>query len=597
MPDISLTNFDPRIAELQRQQQLAQLLQQQASEPVVSTGSYRGIQAPISPLSGLAKLLEAYAGGRKSRANAKEQADIQEGQRKEALAALDKMSAPMQSDLTNPSLPQLPQDPNGGLLSALKGRLGMGSAPAPAPPQAAPMPPPQAGPPQVPQGPPPGPPQAPPEGPPGALPPPQTVEQVGAQDRMTPASPQHATTWQERQHMAEQAMISGNPYLEKLAPQLVEQAQRDRMMSAFADQGHSEGGSDDMKAAVQRHIMAGDFKGALALMDKPVEASIKPLVVNNQVIKGDGKGGYSPVFDARTQWRQVPVPDSMKSSVPPGEVVLTNDTGDVKVVKASDAKSMLAQQQESQLVAQRTAPAWANVGISRERLNFDKEQKANAIFDPETINAMAQQAWTGDKSVFQNLGRGVQGAQNIAALRREIYAQGAATGKTPAQLAQMNAQFMGDVSAARAAGTRVGGAMVATSELPGLVAQSSQAYAKLPRTNFKPFNQLEHLVMSGSASPEQAAAYTADFAVVNAYARAISPTGQPHIADQKRAADLLSRASGPQEHEAVLRQIINESNIIKQGATQALHPEAHPAAPAAAPGHVRTYNPATGRLE
>jgi hypothetical protein len=222
----------------------------------------------------------------------------------------------------------------------------------------------------------------------------------------------------------------------------------------------------------------------------------------------------------------------------------------------------------------------ARLGVEQDRLRFDQSQKAEAVFDPATITAMAQQAWAGDKSVFSNLGRGVQGAQNIAALRKEIYAQGALNGKTPTQLAQMNAQFMGDAAAARTAGSRVGAASVSTEELPGLVQQSSEAYSKLPRTQFKPFNQLQQAVMNQTASPEQAAAYAADFAVVNAYARAVSPSGQPHVADQKRGAELLSNVSGPAEHDAVLKQIIKETAVIKAGAQRALHPESGGAAPA-----------------
>lgn len=219
------------------------------------------------------------------------------------------------------------------------------------------------------------------------------------------------------------------------------------------------------------------------------------------------------------------------------------------------------------------------LGVSQARLKEEirhngatEAEKAQAVFDPATITAMAQQAWAGDKSVFSNLGRGTQGAENIAALRKEIYAQGALNGKTPAQLAQMNAEFAGATAAARTAGTRVGAATVSTEELPGLIQQSSDAYSKLPRTQFKPFNQLEHAVMSQTASPEQAAAYAADFAVINAYARAVSPTGQPHIADQKKGADLLSHVSGPAEHEAVLQQIMKETAVIKAGAQRALHP-------------------------
>lgn len=55
------TAYEDRLAAIDRAQKMAEMLQQQAYEPLQSTGGYKGIPAPISPLSGLAKMLEAYS--------------------------------------------------------------------------------------------------------------------------------------------------------------------------------------------------------------------------------------------------------------------------------------------------------------------------------------------------------------------------------------------------------------------------------------------------------------------------------------------------------------------------------------------------------
>ncbi len=62
-PYISMTNDDPDLIKIQRQQRLADMLQQQAMQdiPINSSG---GIQAPISPFSVLAKALSGYAAKR-----------------------------------------------------------------------------------------------------------------------------------------------------------------------------------------------------------------------------------------------------------------------------------------------------------------------------------------------------------------------------------------------------------------------------------------------------------------------------------------------------------------------------------------------------
>ena len=56
-------DYNTRLAAIQRNEKLAQIMQQQAFQPV-DIQSYLGIQAPISPLSGLAKVLQAYMGAK-----------------------------------------------------------------------------------------------------------------------------------------------------------------------------------------------------------------------------------------------------------------------------------------------------------------------------------------------------------------------------------------------------------------------------------------------------------------------------------------------------------------------------------------------------
>tara|TARA_R110000868_G_scaffold346723_1_gene607870 strand:+ start:61 stop:1650 length:1590 start_codon:yes stop_codon:yes gene_type:complete len=58
-------DYNTRLAAIQRNEKLAQIMQQQAFKPI-DIQSYNGIQAPISPLSGLAKVLQAYMGAKGS---------------------------------------------------------------------------------------------------------------------------------------------------------------------------------------------------------------------------------------------------------------------------------------------------------------------------------------------------------------------------------------------------------------------------------------------------------------------------------------------------------------------------------------------------
>ena len=53
--------YSAELAAIQRRERMAQIMQQQAFQPI-EINSYQGIQAPISPLSGLAKMLQMYLG-------------------------------------------------------------------------------------------------------------------------------------------------------------------------------------------------------------------------------------------------------------------------------------------------------------------------------------------------------------------------------------------------------------------------------------------------------------------------------------------------------------------------------------------------------
>ena len=53
--------YSAELAAIQRRERLAQVMQQQAFQPL-EINSYQGIQAPISPLSGIAKALQMYLG-------------------------------------------------------------------------------------------------------------------------------------------------------------------------------------------------------------------------------------------------------------------------------------------------------------------------------------------------------------------------------------------------------------------------------------------------------------------------------------------------------------------------------------------------------
>lgn len=180
--------------------------------------------------------------------------------------------------------------------------------------------------------------------------------------------------------------------------------------------------------------------------------------------------------------------------------------------------------------------------------------------DDATRRFMAEQYWAGDRSVMQNLGRGAQGAQNIIALRKEIAQVGRETQRTPQDLATAMAEFEGLKAGERTAGNRAANIEIAANEakeLSGLAVEASNAF---DRTGWKSVNDIQKAVQSRTASPELRNFDMANNALINAYARAISPQGVSTVSDKDHAREILSTAFSKGDYESGVAQLQKELN-------------------------------------
>tara|TARA_R110000868_G_scaffold66695_8_gene198537 strand:+ start:923 stop:2470 length:1548 start_codon:yes stop_codon:yes gene_type:complete len=93
--------------ELDRRQKMAEILQQQAFEPVQS-GSYQGIQAPISPVQGLAKVLQMYLSNKNQEGLKQEQKALGEQYKADTSADIQKLIQGLQARSATPEVNQEP---------------------------------------------------------------------------------------------------------------------------------------------------------------------------------------------------------------------------------------------------------------------------------------------------------------------------------------------------------------------------------------------------------------------------------------------------------------------------------------------------------
>lgn len=182
----------------------------------------------------------------------------------------------------------------------------------------------------------------------------------------------------------------------------------------------------------------------------------------------------------------------------------------------------------------------------------------------DTLTAMAEQYLAGDKSVFQNLGRGAQGAANVVALRQRVAEVAKEVGMTPDQIALAQAEFMGQGAAQRSLGTRTANFGLAEKEALEMADLVVNTSAVVARTNFMPVNKAIIAYNDQTGDPETRAFGAALNSFINAYARAVSPVGTPTVSDKDHARAMLSRADGHTALVAIMNQLKAEMKAAEK---------------------------------
>lgn len=178
--------------------------------------------------------------------------------------------------------------------------------------------------------------------------------------------------------------------------------------------------------------------------------------------------------------------------------------------------------------------------------------------DDETLTSMAEQYLAGDKSVFQNLGRGAQGATNVVALRQRVTQVAKEAGMTPDQIALVQNEFQGMGAAQRALGTRSANFGLAEKEAYAMADLVTEASSKVPRTQFMPINKAIIAYENNTGDPETRQFGAALNSFINAYARAVSPIGTPTVSDKDHARSMLSTADSHEALTAIMGQLKRE---------------------------------------
>lgn len=180
------------------------------------------------------------------------------------------------------------------------------------------------------------------------------------------------------------------------------------------------------------------------------------------------------------------------------------------------------------------------------------EEGADASLSDDATKAMASQYLAGDRTVLQNLGRGAQGAANIVKLREEITKQAHDAGMSAKDIITTFNEQAGNLAGQRTVGTRAANISLAANEANNMIPIALAASEKVPRGNWMPWNKMVQAYQTGTSSPELASFVAATNSLVNAYVRAVSPSGVPTDSMREHAYSMLNSAQGPEAFKSVV---------------------------------------------
>ncbi|MHB9838526.1 hypothetical protein Q8F57_027230 [Paraburkholderia terrae] len=298
-----------------------------------------------------------------------------------------------------------------------------------------------------------------------------------------------------------------------------------------------------------------------------LESAIKAL--QDQGLSGadlmTGLSQLTPILDAQAKVQSAQLQQHFTNELKLATLQQRKDEADQRAADRRESMDYRMQAHQDSLGIQREMFAF-RVQQAKEKHAGDPDAK----LDKETVDILAQQALAGDTSVYQNLGRGVQGAQNIVAIRKRVAELAKDQGKSGADIAAGNVAYGGEKAAARSTAVSSGKQAQAADEATQLADQALDVSKDFARTNAPSINAGLNALRKQGGDPQVAQFNVAINGFKNTYSRAISPTGTPTVHDKQHADELFSLDQSPAQFAASIAQAKKEM-----------------AAAIAAPGHVQ----------
>lgn len=185
---------------------------------------------------------------------------------------------------------------------------------------------------------------------------------------------------------------------------------------------------------------------------------------------------------------------------------------------------------------------------------------AGGTLGKDDYDLMADQALAGDRSVFTGLGRS---PKDMAGLRSAITRKAKEQGVSGKDLASITAEFKGLEAGERTLGQKTAQVGLAANEARSFATNALAASEKVNRTRFPDLNKVILAGEQKSGDPDVVAFGSYNNSLVNAYARAVSPTGAPTVSDKDHAREILTTAYSKGQYKAAVDVILKEIDAAK----------------------------------
>ena len=232
-------------------------------------------------------------------------------------------------------------------------------------------------------------------------------------------------------------------------------------------------------------------------------------------------------------------------------------------------KDLVSLAQGSKLIDPTTGKTIAENPKSDELTPFEKAQvkhwdqmaasQSGGLSD-DAIELFADRLLKGEQpsKVLANLGRGAQGAADIRAVQNRLAEKAKAAGVDATKILQNTQNVTAENRTFLELGAREGKIATAVQEAQNFAKVALDASAKVPRDSFVPWNKLKNYTESQLSDPNLAAFKAANTSLINAYARAVGG-GSVTVHGQEEGERMLSTATSPESYEAVVNQILTET--------------------------------------